>query len=539
MTAARLGHVIGPKREATRVLVALADALNTPLAVEDADGRLLHGHPIASNGLRHAITSGGSDVGWVLGPDRARVLAALVEHLLAGEGERRALGTEVLHLYREINLIYSFTEKLAALLDLEAVARLTIQEARHLITASDGAVLLLDEDTDALETIAGFGGSLPRLTGFTRGIGIIGAIAASGVAEIVNDADADPRRITDGTGVHALLCAPMKVGERVIGVIALGNTTRATYTAAELKLLNTLALQSATAIENARLFERTIQAARERERLLAAHKEMEVARARLEREFELAATIQSELFPAAMPAIEGSDLAARNRPARSCGGDYYDALPIAATAGAARVLLCVADVSGKGMPAALLMSHTQATLRALLGRCESLPSLASHASDLLYASTAPNRYVTATFLDLDPTSGRARFVSAGHVDGLVIKADGCVVRLTSTGAPLGLLPPGLPYEETAFTIEPGDCVLLYSDGVVDAQDASGGDFGDEQLLEIVRASADQPSHVVVDRVIEGIDRFAGAVAQFDDITMLVLRRRAASLADGHRARAAS
>ncbi len=111
----------------------------------------------------------------------------------------------------------------------------------------------------------------------------------------------------------------------MIGVIALGSTLPMAYTAAELKLLNTLALQTATAIENARLFERTMQAARERERLLALHQEVEVARAKLESEMKLAARIQADLFPPSMPAIAGYDLAARNRPARQCGGDYYDA----------------------------------------------------------------------------------------------------------------------------------------------------------------------------------------------------------------------
>ena len=112
----------------------------------------------------------------------------------------------------------------------------------------------------------------------------------------------------------------------MIGIIALGSTMPMAYTAGELKLLNTLALQTATAIENARLFERTLQAARERERLLALHQEAELARAKLESEMLLAARIQQDLFPAALPQVDGYELAARNRPARRCGGDYYDAL---------------------------------------------------------------------------------------------------------------------------------------------------------------------------------------------------------------------
>ena len=108
----------------------------------------------------------------------------------------------MLHLYREINLIYSFSEKLAALLDLERVAALTLQEARHLIVATDGVVMLLDEATGALTSVAGFGDELTALDGFRRGDGIIGGVAASGIGEIVNDVDSDPRRVTSQTAAE-------------------------------------------------------------------------------------------------------------------------------------------------------------------------------------------------------------------------------------------------------------------------------------------------------------------------------------------------
>jgi sigma-B regulation protein RsbU (phosphoserine phosphatase) len=522
---ARVGlrSVIGPRHDGTRLVRELSAALQAPVSVADAEGRLLHGEQADAAVSRYPVTIDGIDLGWVAGPDSARIIAGLLEHLVARETERKALASEVLHLYREVNLIYSFSEKLAAMLDVERVARLTLQEARQLIAASDGAVLLLDEASGVLTTVAGFGGSMPHLTGFTRGVGVIGSIAAAGTAEIVNDVEADPRRIKDGTGVRSLLCAPLKVGERVIGVIALGSDAPAAYTAAELKLLNTLALQTATAIENARLFERTIEAARERERLLAANQEIELARAGLERELELAARIHADMFPAALPAVAGYELAARNRPARQCGGDYYDALPTAGDEGE-RLLLCVADVSGKGMPAALLMSHTQATLRALIGRTGSLAALAAQAGDLLYASTAGNKYVTATFLDLHPATGEARFVSAGHVDCLVAAADAEPRRLSSTGAPLGLLPPGQPYTETTITVAPGDVVLLFSDGVVDAQNAADEEFGEDRVIALLRETRHEPATVVVDRLFAAIDQFVGDAPQFDDITAFALKR---------------
>jgi sigma-B regulation protein RsbU (phosphoserine phosphatase) len=365
---------------------------------------------------------------------------------------------------------------------------------------------------------------MAALPEFQRGHGIVGAVAASGIGEIVNEVDTDARRVVEHTAVKALLCAPLNVGERVIGIIVLGSTIPKSYTAAELKLLTTLALQTATAIENARLFERTIQAARERERLLALHEKAEVARAKLESELNLAARIQADLFPSQLPATVGYELAAHNRPARQCGGDYYDALCLTAETGATELLLCVADVSGKGLPAALVMSNMQATLRALLGRTPSLRRLASHASDLLFASTAPEKYVTAAFVQLAPVTGAITFVGAGHLDNVILRASGEIVPLTSTGAPLGLLGTGLPYDDTTHALECGDYLVLFSDGVTDATDEADEEFGEQRLFTILRESVGAPAKTLIDRVFTAIDAFAGGAPQFDDITLLVVRR---------------
>jgi serine phosphatase RsbU (regulator of sigma subunit)/putative methionine-R-sulfoxide reductase with GAF domain len=523
MSRVGLKQVIGRSAEARALVEALSAALGAGVAIEDADGRLLYGDRSGTQTQRHAVSHGEAALGWVSGMEGARAVATLLDHLVTKEVERKALGAEVLHLYREINLIYSFSEKLAALLDVERVASLTLQQARQLIVATDGVIMLLDEASGELTSVAGFGDELPALQGFRRGHGIIGTIVETGVGEIVNDVDLDPRRMTGHTTVKALIAAPLRVGERVTGVIAIGSTLPMPYTAAELKLLNTLALQTATAIENARLFERTVQAARERERLLALHQEVEVARAKLEGEMKLAARIQADLFPSSMPAIAGYDLAARNRPARQCGGDYYDAI-VVGEGGDARVLLCVADVAGKGLPASLVMSNMQATLRALLGRTASLPALAGLASDLLFASTAPEKYVTAALADLEPRTGAFRFVGAGHVDTLILRANGDTVTLGSTGTPLGLLPPLMPYGEVNLRLDPGDALVLFSDGVTEAQNADEEEYGEARLVECLRAVADQPAAVMIDRLMTAIDGFAGGAPQFDDITLLVARR---------------
>jgi len=519
MARISLKQIVGAQNGLRPVVAAFERVLGGAVAIEDASGSALFG--TAASGDRHPVAHEGKELGWVSGPPGAEAVAGLLQFLAAKESERKALGSEVLNLYREVNLIYSFSEKLAALLDLERVAHLTLQEARHLIVATDGAILLLDEATGALNAASAFGDELPGLSGFVRGSGIAGTVAATGVGEIVNDVMGDPRRVNAVIDVRSLVCAPLKVGEKIIGVMMLASTLPMAYEARELKLLNTLALQTATAIENARLFERTVQAGHERERLLALNKVAEVARAGYERELELAATIQADLFPAQLPSLPGYDLAARNRPAKRCGGDYYDAIR---AGDAASVLLCVADVSGKGVPASLLMSHMQATLRALLGRTASLQELTGHAHDLLHGSTADNKYVTAALLELEPATGRASYVSAGHINSLLVKKTGEVVSLGSTGAPLGLLPPGMPYETTAITIEPGDCLILCSDGVPDAQNEGDEEFGENRLTAIVREARHQPSAEIVSRVFDAIDQFAGAAPQFDDITLMVLRR---------------
>jgi phosphoserine phosphatase RsbU/P len=188
------------------------------------------------------------------------------------------------------------------------------------------------------------------------------------------------------------------------------------------------------------------------------------------------------------------------------------------------VLLCVADVSGKGLPASLLMSHTQATLRALLGRAGSLQDLTGCANTLLHGSSADNKYVTAALLELAPASGKATYVSAGHINSLHVGGDGTVRRLESTGPPLGLLPMDAPYERSSITIAPGECIVLCSDGVTDAQNQADEEFGEARLAEIIVGCRHASASEMVSKVVAAIDDFAGAAPQFDDITLMVVKR---------------
>jgi phosphoserine phosphatase RsbU/P len=244
---------------------------------------------------------------------------------------------------------------------------------------------------------------------------------------------------------------------------------------------------------------------------------------KVEQELKLAATIQENLFPAKLPELEQCEIAARNRPARQCGGDYYDALPVGSAGADRRYLICVADVSGKGLPASLLMSNIQATLRALLGRTKSLVELASDTNELLFATTPASKYVTAILVEVDPVSGNARYVNAGHTSSLLLRSNGEAVWLTATGTPLGLMS-AMTYDEGSLQLEKGDLLALFSDGVTEAQDQGENEYGEERLADLLRPIAHLPATAIVDRVFKDIDRFAGATPQYDDITLLVLKR---------------
>lgn len=312
----------------------------------------------------------------------------------------------------------------------------------------------------------------------------------------------------------AELLFPIRSSESTAGILVFGSRLgKAAYTEADLEFGAGLVAQAGVAFENSWFVRETIE------------------RKKIEQEIELAASIQAGLFPEFLPELEGYDLAAKNRAARWCGGDYYDVLPIEKNEATEKsYLLCVADVSGKGLPASLLMSNVQATMRALLGRVPTLVELAARTNELLHATTPSNKFVTAILIELEPKSGAVKYVSAGHGDCLLLRSDGTVEKFEATGLPLGMMPPemlgmlGKDYEEKEIRLNAGDLLALYSDGVTEAYDEAETEFGDERLLECLRPNVESPSEKIVAQVFEAIDLFAGLAPQHDDITLMIIKR---------------
>jgi putative methionine-R-sulfoxide reductase with GAF domain len=268
MAPVNLKRLIHKKGDTASAVVALAQIVDPSISIQDPDGRVLFGAPAAGDGEKHPVEFDGETLGWVAGGEDAGRVAALLAQLAAKESEKKSLANEVLGLYREVNLLYNLSEKLAASLELSTVALLALTEASSLIAATDGSVMLFNEESGKLESVATFGGASELQNRLVGVRGIIAAVVQGGKAEIVNEVASDARYVQGETEVRSLVVAPLKAKQLVIGVIILMSATPVAYTAADLKLLHTLASQAGPAIESALLYEKTLREAKEREERL-------------------------------------------------------------------------------------------------------------------------------------------------------------------------------------------------------------------------------------------------------------------------------
>jgi sigma-B regulation protein RsbU (phosphoserine phosphatase) len=243
----------------------------------------------------------------------------------------------------------------------------------------------------------------------------------------------------------------------------------------------------------------------------------------IEQEIRVARAIQEHLLPQTAPAIEGYDIHGANIAAKGVSGDFYDFLQINEHQWA----VMVADVSGKGISASLLMAASQAVIKSeTVKRSTSGCSVAeaiTNANSLICSITDPSRFVTLFYLVLDGRSGQLECVNAGHNPPLKVGANGDVRYLEPGGVVLGALP-DLTYEEQILSLEPGHKIVIYTDGVVEAANREQEQYGEERLADLVTRFSRQSSPQLVDSIVEDVTRFAGGAEQSDDITVVVLGR---------------
>ncbi len=246
-------------------------------------------------------------------------------------------------------------------------------------------------------------------------------------------------------------------------------------------------------------------------------------RVAMKRDLEIAREIQSWLMPTAAPHIPGVDIAFAARPANTVAGDYYDAFFRPPDPGQdPRLLLVVADVAGKSIPAALLMATLQASLRTLAALPGSLPDLVGRLNEYsCLQNQGGNRFTTAFLAELEPATGLLTWVNAGHNWPVLRRASGTIERLALGGFPLGIAR-GARYQSGTTTLSANDLLLIFTDGLVEAENQREEEFGEARMLEVL-SSAERSSAETLKQLMSSVDAFVGLTRQHDDITCLVLR----------------
>lgn len=295
---------------------------------------------------------------------------------------------------------------------------------------------------------------------------------------------------------------PLQMQNEVKGVLCLGDKLRGGgYTQSDLEFIFSLSNLAFVSLENARLFNE------------------ELEKKKMENELLIAREIQQGLLPRALPSISGFEIAAENISSKQVGGDYYDVIPTDNDA----FIITIADVSGKGTPASLLMANVQATVHALVPFQLPLSIATARINDLIYRNTSSDKFITFFWGSLDSSSKKFHYVNAGHNPPFVLRKNGTIERLDDGGLILGIMKTISPYQEGNVSLNSGDSVILFTDGVSEAMDVNGIDYTEERLESFVRSVNGKSAAEMLLGIKNEIQRYSSGAVQSDDITLIVFK----------------
>jgi len=410
-------------------------------------------------------------------------------------------------------LLLELSQRISRTLDLDVVLDDLLKALRSAIAYDAAGVFVLARAVPLLHrgdpnVIAGMvqvGFDRPRADDpmLRSGRGIIGHVIHTGATVNAPDVRRDPRYVPGRQPTRSELAVPIVSESGVIGCLNVESDRPAAFSPADAELLEFFASAAAVSIEKALLHRQVLE------------------KQRIEDQLRVAREVQAGLLPGAPPDLPGWDIAAVALPTGAIGGDYYDYVPLDRD----RLGLVVADVSGKGIPAALIMATFRAALRTEMRRRASLPAVAAQLNGAVLEFRDASRFVTAVCAVLDVTTGGLTYVNCGHNPPLVLRGGGGRETLRRGGAALGLFARER-FRAGTVRLEPGDSLVLYTDGVVEPADAREAEFGEERLEAAIRAAGDRPASEALRSVIEATRAFSGRDRYDDDFTLVVVRREA-------------
>ena len=499
-------------------LVGTAVAEGQPILVNDvhADPRYLEAVPGSNSELVVPLRRKGRVIGALnLLSETKGQFTEIDEMLLRQFGAHVAVAIENARLFEHTREYTSTLETLSeigrefgAILNLDELLTRIANLTRRLIDYRTFGILLVNERSGELEMkVAVRYGDKIAVPRVKLGYGIVGYAALHKMAVNVPDVSVDPRYIKLVDDAQSELAIPLMLQDRCVGVFDLESPELDAFSKSHIDILTLLASQAAVAIENARLYERI--------------RSNEV---RLEKEIRFAQRVQAALLPVELPKRQKQiDVAARLEPARGLGGDFYDFLAPEPNS----LVVAVGDVSGKGVPAALYSAFAGELVRSRTFRRRYAPErftpsgVLMSSNTILYERQLEEYYCTLCYALFDVKRRIVTIANSGLPYPVRCSND-LVSQVEVAGVPLGLFP-GSTYEEVTFDLVPGDVYVFCSDGVYDANDSRGREFGTERLLDVVTEMRLRPSREIVDAIFFAVQDFRGDTAPNDDMTAVAIR----------------
>ena len=421
----------------------------------------------------------------------------------------------------QLSLLFEATRLLNSTLDLAELLDLILKIAQKEVKADRGSVFLVDSANKQLWSIVASGLGDQEEIRISFGSGVVGRVAQTG--EIINVDDAYQLPFFEssfdqkfGYRTKSLLSLPIKHHSgKTVGVIQLLNKIGGvSFSAEDIDFLTKLSGHMAMALENAQL-----------------HRD-QLVKQRMEKELALARTIQRSLLPEAPPIIPGFELAVLNEPCFEVGGDYYDFIAL----GPHTLLLVVADVEGKGVGSAMVMSNLQATLRALVNHLHSLEVLSTSLNEMIYLDTKSEKYLSCFLGLVDTKRGGLHYINAGHVPPMLVRADQSGVAMLEEGSTVVGLFPKSEYRRGSVQMKPGDVLVCCTDGILEACDHQEEEFGKERLAECIAQHQSKSAQGIVDAVLAEVNAFSKTGKYTDDKVLMILKMNESGLGENAKIR---
>ncbi len=404
---------------------------------------------------------------------------------------------------KELTVLNDLARTIGAMHNPEKIMKKILHRSLDAVEAEQGVITLVNTDaTDTMKTFLREMVSSARNHPIHLHQNLLGWMQINKRPLLINDPRLDSRfrGVQWDHYIDSLLCAPLIAKSKLIGILTIYNKRDGPhFTESDQRLLSIIGAQSAQVLENARLYE-------EEQTLF-----------RIQHELEVAANIQSVLLPDKPPRIEGYDVAGKNITAQWVGGDYYDYIPIDTK----RWAMCIGDVAGKGLSAALLMANLQATLRSQTPLANSPKDCIERSNQLLVNCTASDRFVTCFYGVLDHHEHSFTYCNAGHDPPLLLKNE--LMHLKADDLVLGTFA-DLTYSQKTIPVDPGNILVMYSDGVTESKNKHDEEFGFDRLSKFITMHRYLPAERMTDAIINEVCSYSGGCPQADDITVVVMKR---------------